>query len=123
MAKFALILLSILSTSAFATEMVTEAPQTIIVRGTQDANSAEYVVTDLTSEDAIKELAATSEFTALTNTADELDRETGVASFYFQWNYTYYNPWINYYGYRYNYSYAWNWGSYYYRCYRLGWWY
>jgi hypothetical protein len=53
----------------------------------------------------------------------ELDREGGVASFYFYYNFGYYYPAFTYYAYTYSYApyYYWNYGGYYYNCYRLWW--
>lgn len=121
MAKIALILLSFLSTSAFAVE--TSTPATIIVRQAENSNVVELVSSDAKlSETEAQALASTAEFSPLA--MDELDRETGVASFYFRWNwsYGYYRPWaFNYYGYSYALSYAWNWYGYNYYCYYPRW--
>ncbi len=149
MAKLIFIIVSLLSTSIFATELdqpVTNVsdrsrleknlPPVIIVRTNEETGASAYLISEdkvaANDEQTMKQIAATAKFTAIAdqNHVEELDREGGVASFYFQFNYGFYNPYARYYynyGYArtYNYAYGsyyrWNWGGYAYNCYRLGW--
>lgn len=141
MMKIALIILSLFSTSLFASELDTpvtnisnelrfekELPKTMIVRVNAETNKNEFAVIEETAPenmDELNALAKSATFSTLPSAEQvhELDRESGVASFYFHYNYGYYYPYVNYYSYTYNYSFytSWNWAGYWYYCYRLRW--
>ncbi|MCB0348722.1 MAG: hypothetical protein KDD37_07795 [Bdellovibrionales bacterium] len=151
MSKIIFIMISLLSTSVFATELdqpVTNVsdrsrlekklPPTVIIRRNEKTGVSEFLISEdkiaAHDEEAMKQIASTAKFTPIASQdqVQELDREGGVASFYFQYNFGFYNPYVRYYypyayarTYTYNYAYgayySWYWSGYTYNCFRLGW--